>query len=68
MQFYKELARDSIINRMNLDELYSELVENGLQDIADDMKALRLGLQISGERLFRLAFYLKNSECVRRGN
>lgn len=67
MQFYKELARDSILNRMNLDELYSELVENGLQDIADDMKALQLGLQISGERLFRLAFYLKNSECARRG-
>jgi len=68
MQFYKELARDSILNRMNLDELYNELVENGLQDIADDMKALQLGLQISGERLFRLAFYLKNSECaVRHG-
>jgi len=68
MQFYRDLATDSILNRMNLDELYNELVENGLQDIADDMKALRLGLQISGERLFRLAFYLKNSECVRRGN
>jgi len=67
MQFYKELARDSILNRMNLDELYNELVENGLQDIADDMKALQLGLQISGERLFRLAFYLKNSECARHG-
>ena len=66
MQFYKELARDSILNRMNLDELYKELVENGLQDIADDIKALQLGLQISGERLFRLAFYLTSTESIKR--
>ncbi len=67
MQFFRDLATNSILNRTNLDELYTELVENGLQDIADDMKALQLGLRISGERLFRLAFYLTITESVKRG-
>ena len=58
MNFYRDLATDSILNRKNLDTLHADLELYGLQELADDMLALRLGLHISGERLFRLSSYL----------
>jgi len=62
MQFYRDLATDSILNRKDITVIYSDLVETCQQDLADDLKALQLGLQLNDGRLFRLAFYLLNSD------
>jgi len=67
MLSYKQLAESSILNRGNLDAVYQRLLVQADQDLADDLHAMRLGLKLSNERVFRLAFYLHHVGAVGNG-
>jgi len=64
---YKTMAINSIMQRDDVQDWVDDLTDTGQFDLAEDLLALRMGVVMSNERLYRLAFYLHHVESVGRG-
>ena len=64
---YKDMAVNSIMNRDDIQGWIDDLTDTGQHGLAEDLIALKMGVVMSNESLFRLAFYFHHVGSVGRG-
>jgi len=67
MILYKDMAINAIMQRDDIQGWIDDLTDTGQHELAEDLIALRMGVVMNNERLYRLAWYLNHVESVGNG-